>query len=112
MLPFSPHTVTVYPVTDNEVGEFVEGRDLGTGVTVKGSLQPKSADHALRVFGIEIERPHVFYCLLADADKFAQGYLVVKGTRRFVVRGVQQTDNNIMSHARIGLEEVTHAIDS
>lgn len=106
-----PHSVTVYvcsePLNSSDVAQAMSYNSTGTVMMCQ--ITPKSPQYALTNTGIELTHPHLLITKLDYLEYFEFGYLVVKGSRNFVVKGIRAYDfGNAADHLSIILEELDY----
>lgn len=104
-----PHSVTVYvcsePKNSLDVAQAMTFESTGTVMLCQ--ITPKSPQWGLTNSGIELNKPHHLITKLDYLEFFEFGYLVVKGSRNFVVKGIRAHDfGNAADHLSITLEEL------
>ena len=108
MIEFAPHTVTVQSYTDDvQASKGVKAPTRGTSTSVPGQLTPKTPLSTFQNWGIELQRPHEFYCELSYAQYFIQGYKVNFNGRTFIVSApIAYFDVGLgADHCKVLLEE-------
>lgn len=104
-----PHSVTVFicqePKNASDVAQAMTYNSTGT--VMMAQITPKSPQWALSSTGLELNKPHILITKLDYNEYFEFGYLVVKGSRNFVVKGIRAHDfSNAADHLSITLEEL------
>lgn len=91
-LAYKPHVLGVYSASEIEASGNVLGTERIASTSVTGQLTPMSARQLTESWGIEIERPHLFLCDLADRGLVNEGDWLTHGDRKFFVRTKQIWD--------------------
>jgi hypothetical protein len=104
VIAFKPHTITVQSVSK---GAQSKSPVLGAAVSVQGQLTPKMPVTTYQTWGVDLQRPHEFFCEVDDASNFANGYKVTLGSRTFFVSAAPVTFSVGLGadHCRVLLEE-------
>lgn len=106
-----PHSVTVYvcsePKNSLDVAQAMTFESTGTVMLCQ--ITPKSPQWALSSTGIELNKPHILITKLDYNEYFEFGYLVVKGSRNFVVKAIRAHEfGNAADHISVILEELEY----
>lgn len=95
-LATKPHTLTFYPLTETtNADNVVQLPDEGAGVEIEGQLTPMDADAAYRAVGLELSRPHLWFCDDTDAISIKPEYRATYGSRQFTVKSPPEIWNAI-----------------
>ena len=103
-----PHSAQVMRVSGVVVGGKVLRYERTAGNVIGGQLAEKSAREIQSMFGVESQRPAVFFMDLSCANHVKAGdHLLVSGREYRVLTDAQLLDaEEVTSHARIALERL------
>jgi len=107
MIAFKPHTITVQSITK---GAQSKSPVIGAGVTVQGQLTPKMPASIYQTWGVDLQRPHEFFCEVDDASNFGNGFKVTLGSRTFFVSAPPMVFSVGLGadHCKVLLDEQQH----
>jgi len=107
VIPYRPHTVTVYEASEPEIGGVAQAPTYTSLGTVRCQVTMEEPGAAFESYGLEVRRPHVLLADSADESKFDVGNRVYYDSRWFVVRASSVAKAlTQLNHVRALLEEI------
>ena len=105
-----PHTATVKAVADKVASQIVAGVQRTSGTSITGQLTVKAPSFAFERYNLDVSRPALWMCDVADAASFKAGdYLTVSGVDWKVLTDPQTHDaQTLTSHASALLSRKEH----